>query len=72
MENAGRKTKYTWKRFWFLVAFAVFFLLMGFGVRYAEYNQVGYTNDASMWVFGFSAIFGYFAGLVLFFLLRRR
>ena len=41
----------SWRRFRISVAVALFLLAMGFGVRYAEDCQVGYTHDASMWVF---------------------
>ncbi len=67
-----RGRKYTWKRVGFLVAFAAFFLLMGFAVRFAEDSQVGYTNDFSMWVFVVAGLFAYSAGLMSFVLWRRR
>ena len=44
---------------------------MGFGVRYAEDCQVGYTHDASMWVFVASGLMAYYAVLVGFVLVRR-
>ena len=62
---------YTWRRFRLSVAAAAFLALMGFGVRLAEERQVGYTNDASMWVFVAAGLFAYYAAIVAFVLLRR-
>lgn len=60
-----------WKRFWLAIAWAVFFLVAGFGMRLAEDNQVGYTHDASMWVFGVSGLCVYYA-LVVIWIWRRK
>ena len=62
---------YTWRRFRASLAGALFLLVMGFGVRYAEDCQVGYTHDASMWVFVASGLMAYYAVLVGFVLVRR-
>lgn len=56
---------------WFSAA-AAFFVLTGMGVRIAEDGQVGYTNDASMWVFVLAGLCAYVAAVALFLLLRRR
>ena len=61
---------YTWKRFRLSLAASAFLALMGFGVRLAEERQVGYTNDASMWVFVAAGLFAYYAAIVAFVLLR--
>ena len=61
----------SWRRFQISVAVALFLLAMGFGVRYAEDCQVGYTHDASMWAFVASGLMAYFAVLVGFVLVRR-
>ena len=62
---------WTWRRFRISVAVALFLLAMGFGVRYAEDCQVGYTHDASMWVFAASGLMAYYAAIVGFVLWRR-
>ena len=62
---------WTWRRFRISVAVALFLLAMGFGVRYAEDCQVGYTHDASMWVFAASGLMAYYATIVGFVLWRR-
>ena len=56
---------YTWKRFGLALGLSAFFVFMGFGVRYAEDGQVGYTNDTSMWVFGLAALCAYYALVIL-------
>lgn len=56
---------------WFSAA-AAFLVLTGMGVRIAEDGQVGYTNDASMWVFVLAGLCAYVAAIALFLLLRRR
>ena len=61
----------SWRRFRISVAVALFLLAMGFGVRYAEDCQVGYTHAASMWVFVASGLMAYYAVLVGFVLVRR-
>jgi len=63
---------YTWRRFGWFTAISAFLAVMGFGVRIAEDNQVGYTNDTSLWVFGIAGICAYYAAIVLFVLLRDR
>lgn len=63
---------WTWRRFRISLAVALFLLAVGFGVRCAEDNQVGYTHDASMWVFASSGLMAYYAAIVAFVLLRRR
>ena len=62
--------KYTWRRFRLFLAAAVFLLLMGAGVRCAEYRQVGYTNDASMWIFVAAGLCAYYAAIVAYVLRR--
>ena len=61
---------YTWKRFRLSLAAAVFLALMGFGVRIAEERQVGYTNDASMWIFVAAGLFAYYAAIVAYVIRR--
>ena len=61
---------YTWKRVWLFLAAAAFLVLMGFGVRCAEDRQVGYTNDASMWVFVAAGLCAYYAAIVAYVLRR--
>lgn len=63
---------YTWRRFRASLASALFLLVMGFGVRLAEDNQVGYTHDASMWVFVAAGLLAYYAAIIALVLLRRR
>ena len=55
---------YTWKRFALALGVAEFLTLAGFGVRYAEDAQVGYTNDTSLWVFGFAGLSAYYALII--------
>ena len=62
--------KYTWRRFRLFLAAAVFLLLMGAGVRCAEYRQVGYTNAASMWIFVAAGLCAYYAAIVAYVLRR--
>lgn len=62
---------WTWRRFRVSVAVALFLLAMGFGVRYAEDCQVGYTHDASTWVFAASGLTAYYAAIIGFVLGRR-
>lgn len=61
----------SWRRSRVSVAVALFLLAMGFGVRYAEDCQVGYTHDASMWVFVASGLMAYYAAVIWFVLGRR-
>lgn len=63
---------YTWCRFRASLAGALFLLVMGFGVRLSEDNQVGYTHDASMWVFVAAGLLAYYAAIIALVLLRRR
>ena len=65
-----RARRYTWRRFRLCLAAAVFLALMGLGVRIAEERQVGYTNDASMWVFVAAGLFVYYAAIVAYVLRR--
>ena len=65
-----RTRRYTWRRFRLCLAAAVFLALMGFGVRLAEERQVGYTNDASMWVFVAAGLLVYYAAIVAYVLRR--
>ena len=44
---------------------AAFFGLMGWGVRQAEFNAVGDTNDTSLWVFFIAGVFVYAALFIL-------
>jgi len=60
-----KTTKYTWRRFRLALGLAIFFGVMGWGVRMAEDSQVGYTNDTSMWIFAVSALCVYYAVIVL-------
>ena len=62
---------YTWGRFRLCLAVSAFLVAMGFGVRLAEDRQVGYTNDASMWVFVAAGLFAYYAAIVAYVLRRR-
>ena len=59
-----RARRYTWRRFRLCLAAAAFLALMGFGVRLAEERQVGYTNDASMWVFVAAGLLVYYAAII--------
>jgi len=63
---------WTWRRLAASLAAVGFLTAAGFGVRVAEDNQVGYTNDTSLWVFGIAGLFAYYAAIVLFVLLRDR
>ena len=56
--------KYTWRRFRLSLAAAGFLVLLRAGVRCAEYRQVGYTNDASMWIFVAAGLCAYYAAIV--------
>ena len=51
---------------------AVVFLLLGFAVRKAEFNQLGSTNNASLWVFAFSGLCLYTAVLLAWTAFRRQ
>ena len=42
---------------------------VAFAVRYGEDNQVGSSNDISLWIFFLSGVFAYHCVFVLFFLL---
>ena len=64
------RRNYTWKRVKLSLAICAFLCLMGFGVRCAEDRQVGYTNDASMWVFVAAGLFAYYAAIVAFVIRR--
>ncbi|MGN0846264.1 MAG: hypothetical protein ACI4RA_02630 [Kiritimatiellia bacterium] len=59
------------RRFWLALGGAAFCTLAGFGVRYAEDLQVGYTHDTSLWIFGAAVLFAYYAAILLFLLKRR-
>lgn len=61
----------SWRRFWLSLGGAAFCALAGFGVRYAEDLQVGYTHDTSLWIFGAAVLLAYYAAILLL-LLRRR
>lgn len=67
-----RSRHYTWRRFRLSLAASLFLVFMGFGVRCAEDRQVGYTNDASMWVFVAAGLFAYYAAIVAFVIVRQR
>ncbi len=47
-------------------------LLLGFAVREAEFNQVGSTNNSSMWVFVASGLCLYAAVIVAWTAFRRK
>ena len=66
---AGRN--WTWRRCWISLGISLFLVVMGAGVRCAEYRQVGYTNDASMWVFVAAGLFAYYAAIVAYVIRRR-
>jgi hypothetical protein len=53
------------------VSLFVSLVLLGvaFAVRYGEDNQVGSSNDISLWIFFLSGVFAYHCVFVLFFLL---
>lgn len=55
--------KYSWKKT--IVSFFVSALLlgMGFAVRYGEDNQVGSSNNISLWIFFISGVFCYYSVL---------
>lgn len=48
------------------VVAAISLAALGVGVRIAEYRQVGYTNDTSMWIFVAAGLCAYYAGWVFF------
>lgn len=52
--------KYSWKKT--IVSFFVSLILLGvgFAVRYGEDNQVGSSNNISLWTFFISGVFGYY------------
>ena len=54
MKSKARK----WRRFRMLILAAAVFTIAGFFVRF-------YTNDTSMWMFGFAGIFAWLALLQL-------
>ena len=62
---------WTWRRFWTAIGVATFLVAMGFGVRCAEDEQVGYTHDTSMWIFVVAGLFAYYAAIALYQLRRR-
>ena len=58
-----------------MMAFAVaamLLLLLGFAVREAEANQVGSTDNASLWVFSLSALCLYAAFVTAWAAFRRK
>ena len=56
-----------------VVSFLTALVLAGLGlaVRWAEFNQVGSSNNVSLWVFVAAGLFAYYAGIVAFVILRR-
>lgn len=59
-----QSTRYTWKRFGLCLGASALFAVMGVCVRIAEDNQVGYTNDTSLWIFAISGLFAYYALII--------
>ena len=51
---------------------SIAFLLLGFAVREAEFNQIGSSNNASLWVFFFSGLSLYSAAVIAWATLHRR
>ena len=53
-------------------AASLVFLFLGFAVREAEANQIGSSNNASIWVFFFSGLCLYAALIIAWTAFRRR
>lgn len=66
-----KKDPYTPRRCIVSLAVAAILTGLGFAVRWAEFNQVGASNTMSMWIFVGAGLFAYYAGIVLFVILRR-
>ena len=66
-----RKDPYTPRRCIVSVLLAGILTGLGFAVRWAEFNQVGSSNNVSLWVFAGAGLFAYYAGIIAFVLLRR-
>ena len=64
--------KYSWKKT--AVSFFVSAILvgMGFAVRYGEDNQVGSSNNISLWIFFLSGVFCYYSFLTAMIMLWRK
>ena len=67
-----RKPFCTWRKAIVCVIAAVAFLLLGFAVREAEANQIGSSDNASLWVFFFSGLCLYAAIVIAWARLRSR
>ena len=66
-----RKPFCTYRKALAFTVAALAFLLLGFAVREAEYNQIGSTNNTSLWVFSISGICLYAAVLTAWAAFRR-
>ena len=66
-----RKPFCTYRKALAFTVAALAFLLLGFAVREAEYNQIGSTNNTSLWVFALSGICLYAAVLTAWTAFRR-
>ena len=62
--DSVRKPFCTYRKASAFTGAALVFLLLGFAVREAEYNQIGSTNNTSLWMFALSGICLYAAVLL--------
>lgn len=68
----GRKRDlYTPRRCIVSLLVAIVLAGLGMAVRWAEFNQVGSSNNVSLWVFAIAGLFAYYAGIVALVILRR-
>jgi hypothetical protein len=64
--------KYSWKKTVISFFISVILVGMGFAVRYGEDNQVGSSNNISLWIFFISGVFGYYSFLTATIMLWRK
>ena len=68
----ARKPFCTFRRSLAFAVASLAFLFLGFAVREAEFNQIGSSNTASLWVFFTSGLCLYAAALIAWATVRRR
>jgi hypothetical protein len=71
VNGTRRPPFWTGRRIVTCLAASVLLLGLGFAVREAEFNQVGSSNTASMWIFVASGVCAYAAVAGLFFRPRK-
>ena len=67
-----RKPFCTWRKTLACAIASIVFLILGFAVREAEANQIGSSDNASLWVFFISGLCLYATAVIGWGIFRRR